>query len=156
MAGRPSDYTPEICAEICARLIEGESLRRICLDESMPGRRTVLDWLDEHEEFRAKYARARELQGDAEHDKMADIEDDALAGKVAPDVARVVLASKQWRASKLAPKKYGDRTQLEHTGRDGGPIQYQDLSKLSDEELDQLERLSAKISSAGGGQGGES
>jgi hypothetical protein len=25
--GRPSDYSPEICAEICARLIEGESLK---------------------------------------------------------------------------------------------------------------------------------
>ena len=27
-----------------------------------------------------------------------------------PDAARVLISSKQWRAAKLAPKKYGDKT----------------------------------------------
>jgi len=31
-------------------------------------------------------------------------------------VARVVLSGLQWRASKLAPKKYGDKVKVEHEG----------------------------------------
>lgn len=41
------------------------------------------------------------------------------------------------------PEKYKDRGQYEHTGKDGGPIQVErlDLTKLSDEELDALDRI---------------
>ncbi|MDN7490581.1 DUF2280 domain-containing protein [Burkholderia sp. AU45274] len=43
---------------------------------------------------------------------------------------------------------YTNRHRLEHTGKDGGPIKSQkapvDLSDLTDEELEVLERLSAK------------
>lgn len=40
---------------------------------------------------------------------MSDIEDRTLSGSIDPAAARVVLASKQWRAAKLAPKRYGDK-----------------------------------------------
>jgi len=42
---------------------------------------------------------------------------------------------------------YGNPVQsLEHTGFEGGPIQHQlDVAKLSDAELDQLERLRRKM-----------
>jgi hypothetical protein len=56
--------------------------------------------------------RAREAQGDYEHDRIAEIEAKVLAGEIPADVARVVIASKQWRASKLAPKKYGDKSEV--------------------------------------------
>ena len=53
--------------------------------------------------------RARHEQADYLFDEMARIEDDVEAGILAPDVARVILSSKQWRAAaKLAPKKYGN------------------------------------------------
>jgi len=45
------------------------------------------------------------------------------------------------------PEKYGDRTELRHSGPDGGPIQIQqtvDLSLLTDDELDQAEHLAAR------------
>jgi hypothetical protein len=44
----------------------------------------------------------------------------------------------------------------EHGGRNGGPIEFCDLSALSDDELDQLEKIRAKIAKPGGDQGGES
>ncbi len=153
-SGRPSAYTPEIAERIIDGLMDGKGLAAICEADDMPSRRTVLYWQIADADFCAKCARAREVAQEHEIDESVSIADAATPENV--HVAKVRIAARQWRASKLAPKKYGDRTQLEHTGRDGGPIQYQDLSKLSDEELDQLERLSAKISSAGGGQGGES
>lgn len=42
---RPSDYTPELADLICARIIEGESLRSICKDDDMPSAVSVYAWL---------------------------------------------------------------------------------------------------------------
>jgi hypothetical protein len=51
------------------------------------------------------------------------------------------------------PERYRER--IEHTGRNGGPIRTQqvplDLTQLSDEELDDLERLVHKAASDAGG-----
>jgi len=62
---RPSDYSPELTAVICARMAEGVSLRSICLADDMPDKATVFRWLAAHKEFRDQYARARECRADA-------------------------------------------------------------------------------------------
>lgn len=111
-AGRPSAYTEAIAAEICERLANQESLRQICASEGMPHRSTVDRWADDNPDFAARRARAREAQADSIFDDMADIEDRTLKGRIGAAVARAVLSSKQWRASKLAPKKYGDKLAL--------------------------------------------
>ena len=111
-----SKYTDELADEICDRIASGESLRMICSGKNMPHRTTVLRWMDANEAFASKCARARELQAEAVHDQMIEIEDGVIDGAIAPDVARVVLSSKQWRAAKLAPKRYGDKVHAEHSG----------------------------------------
>ena len=61
--------------------------------------------------------------------------------------SRLRVDSRKWVASKLLPKVYGDR--LQHTGDGGGPITVRpDLSKLSEEELDVLERILGRASDA--------
>ncbi len=52
--GRPSGYTEAIAVEICRRIAERESLRKICADPDMPDKTTVLRWLaaEENAEFR--------------------------------------------------------------------------------------------------------
>jgi hypothetical protein len=62
--GRPSTYSVEVMEVICERLVYGESLRQICCDETMPGRRTVFQWLEKHPEFTELYTAAREAQID--------------------------------------------------------------------------------------------
>ena len=110
--GRPSAYTEALAAEICERLANKESMRRICTDPRMPDRTTVQEWIAKDPNFATKCARAREAQADYIVDDCADIEEKTLSGEVSPAAARAVLASKQWRAAKLAPKKYGDKLQL--------------------------------------------
>ncbi|MEJ0093802.1 MAG: hypothetical protein WDN46_10265 [Methylocella sp.] len=106
-AGRPSTYSEAIVEHICAELINGRSLRQICIDEGMPVR-----WLERYDDFAAKYARARELQADFMDDKILELADNCTAATARAD--RVKLAAYQWRASKLKPKKYGDKVELEH------------------------------------------
>lgn len=127
--GRPSSFTQEIADEICNAMISGMSLRAICSAEDMPDRTTVLRWMGSDEEFASKCARARILQADALEEEMSDIEEKTLTGQIDPTAARVVLSSKQWRASKLAPKRYGDRLAI------GGHEDMPPLSGLSEEEL---------------------
>lgn len=108
--GRPSDYTDEVALEICAQIAEGKSLRSICKAEGLPSLRTVMRWLNEREAFQQQYARAREDQADSLADELIDIAD---RDDLDPNDKRVRLDARKWAASKLKPKKYGDRLELD-------------------------------------------
>ena len=137
---RTSSYSHEQADQICDLLAEGKGLVEICQRSDMPHRSTVLRWLDCKPEFAARVARAREAQADYVHDEMARIEADVEAGRLPPDVARVVISSKQWRAAKLSPRKFGDRTSIETSATVRVETTRRlDISQLSDLELDALE-----------------
>lgn len=132
-AGRPSDYTPEIGAEICERIAAGNSLRTICKAADMPSDRSVYRWLASNEEFRQQYAHARELQAETLADEILDISNTTVLGVKTKTTAdgvetvegdmiehrRLQVDARKWLASKMAPKKYGDRvdTNVKMTGR---------------------------------------
>lgn len=143
MVGRPSDYTPELADEICERIANGESVRKICEDDDKPNRRTVMRWLETHEDFATKCARARLLQADALEEEMQEVADDGtndwmerrseaekgggiMTGWVLNGEhvqrSKLRVSTLQWRAAKLNPKKYGEKITQEQTGPDGGPI----------------------------------
>ncbi len=119
--GRPSLYTVELGEQICERLMDGESLVKICSSESMPSRSTVMRWQNSDPDFEAKCARARLMQADLMDDKILD--EANACDEDNYQAAKVRISAYQWRASKLAPKKYGDKVQAEVSGADGGPIQ---------------------------------
>ncbi len=121
--GRPTIRTPENAAAICERIANGESLRSICDDDKMPSKVAVLDWLNEDSTFATQYARAREEQADHYADEIieiADVEKDAAK-------ARNRIDARKWKASKLKPKKYGDKLDLNHSGQ---------VNMLTEEQLD--------------------
>jgi hypothetical protein len=97
---------------ILDRLADGESLRAICKTPGYPHRRTVEKFLASDPEAAAKCARARESQGDVMDEKQLEIVADMLAGKVDAQAARVAVSVYQWRAAKLAPKRFGDKVLL--------------------------------------------
>lgn len=110
---RPTDYNADIAAEICARIALGESLRRICAEETMPCQRSVYIWLGKYPEFMQQYALAREDQAETHADEMLEIADDVTEE---PNSRRIRIDTRKWIASKLKPKKYGDKNVTEHTG----------------------------------------
>jgi hypothetical protein len=121
--GRPSIYSQDIATIICAKIADGHSLRKICREEGIPSLTTVFEWLAAKPDFAEQYARAREAQADAFADDMQDIADTPPAmtadGKIdAGDVAdkRLRIDTRKWIASKLKPKKYGDKIEQEIKG----------------------------------------
>jgi len=118
--GRPSRYSDETAAEICDRLAAGESLNAICRDEHMPHERTIRRWaIEDHEGFSPRYACARELQAEHLFDEIVDIADRVANEREAAIVnaARLAIDARKWVASKMLPKKYGDRLDVQQDGQ---------------------------------------
>lgn len=137
--GRPTKYEPKVAEAICEMMIAGEGLVKICARPGMPGRSTVHRWLNEHQEFRDTYARARELQADFYAEECIQIADDdsqdildigetgdkrMITNSAAVARARERINARKWAASQMAPKKWGQQlTQTEISGKDGGPLE---------------------------------
>ena len=110
---RPSKFTEEITAELCRRIASGRSLRSVCGDPDMPNIDTVREWRLADAEFSAQYARAREARAEVLADEIIDIADSAEDAQL----ARLQVDARKWAASKLDPKRYGDRLDIDATVR---------------------------------------
>nr|DAK42175.1 MAG TPA: terminase small subunit [Caudoviricetes sp.]DAO68865.1 MAG TPA: terminase small subunit [Caudoviricetes sp.] len=111
--GRPTTYSQETADKICELIARGMSLRAICASADMPAGGTVHRWLAEHQDFQEQYARAREEQADGFADEIIDIADSVApeTGEVAK--AKLQIDARKWKAAKLAPKKYGEKLELD-------------------------------------------
>ena len=127
--GRPSLYSPALADSICNQLSQGESLRTICARDGMPETVTVYRWLEKDEAFQAKYAHARSIGIDMLADEILEIADrpSATLDNGATDTGDVAhrklqIDTRKWYLSKLAPKKYGDKQQLDIGNADDKPF----------------------------------
>lgn len=126
-----AEYTQEIGDQIIERLADGESLRSICRSEGMPTKANVFRWIANIPEFADQYARAREAQADSLADDIVDIADDGRNDWIEandPENAgyrvngeniqrsKLRVDARKWAASKLKPKAYGDKLDLNHGG----------------------------------------
>lgn len=117
--GRPTDYTKDMADKICEKISGGLSLRAICAEAGMPARGTVYRWLIENADFQDQYTRAREKQADYFAEEIIEIADSAVAESAAVSKAKLQIDARKWAASKIAPKKYGDKTELDVKSSDG-------------------------------------
>ncbi|MDF0698591.1 terminase small subunit protein [Rhizobium sp. MC63] len=130
--GRPTKFSQALAEKICDRIADRESLRSICRDETMPAKSTVLSWLADEDKaaFRARYALAREILADSFVDELVEIADNSsddwiekknAAGETtgwqengeAIRRSQLRIATRQWVAEKLRPKKYGAKAEPE-------------------------------------------
>jgi len=102
--GARTAYTPELAAEICERLAEGESLLSISRDPAMPTASAIYDWIERHPEFEAMYVRARRLQAETLFDMAREVAMGATPKTVWAD--RLRYDAIRWQAARLAPRKY--------------------------------------------------
>lgn len=123
--GRPSDYTEELAKQICKKIAEGYSLRKIEAMDDMPSTSTMMNWNLTNKEFLAQYTRAKEQQADAFAEQILDIADNSVEDVLqtkAVERARLRIESRKWLMGKMKPKKYGDSTQLKLADNEGGKL----------------------------------
>lgn len=117
--GRPSEFSDDAEAAILKIISEGGTLDQAA-EAAKVTRSTVCRWLQDDQQFRDKYAQAREDQGDWFADQIADLA--TGTGKEPADITARVNALK-WLAAKRKPKVYGEKVVNEHGGIDGKPIE---------------------------------
>ena len=126
----PVRYSEELAEKICGRLAMGESLRSICRSAGMPGESAVRLWATHPDHpFAAQYARAREIGYHRMADELLEIADDAThdyrerakedgPGQILVDHdhiarSRLRVEARKWILSKMLPKVYGDKLQVQ-------------------------------------------
>jgi hypothetical protein len=126
-------YDKETAHAVCVRLARGETLRAICRDEEFPPESTVRRWaLEDIDGFAARYAYARQLGLDAMADQLLEIADDGsndftidsngnrVANNEHINRSRLRVDTRKWYLAKLAPKRYGDKVDVNMGGSEGG------------------------------------
>jgi hypothetical protein len=121
----------EAVPAILAAMEEGESLRQACKGAEV-AISSFLRWVEEDERLAEQYTRARARLLDAQAEELEEIGERAASAQTAVEVAglRLLSDNRKWLLSKLAPKKYGDKLDLNH----GGKIAVA-KTDLSDDEL---------------------
>lgn len=135
--GGQTVFDPRIAKTVVEGVSTGKSLRQVCREIDFPPS-TIREWvLDDREGFAAQYARARELQVEAMADEIREVADDGtndwmtiqrggesveVENKEVVNRSRLRVDTLKWIMSKIAPRKYGDRTQHEVSGPEGGPL----------------------------------
>lgn len=118
--GRPTVYTEDYANTICERISNGETLRAICRDLGL-SHSTVIEWTLNNKTFADQYTQARLKQADAYADMILDEAFNAHDAQI----GRLRVDALKWVASKLAPKRYGDRVEIESKSEQAITIQFQ-------------------------------
>ncbi|MGM8939543.1 hypothetical protein ACS8E2_12705 [Psychrobacter glaciei] len=141
--GRPTIYSEELAQVICESLMVGMSLRKICELDDMPAISTVMQWLASGKDgFMEQYAHARQVQAEYLLDELIDIADDSSKDYVVVDGqerldqehiqrAKLRIDTRKWNIEKLAPKRYGNKQQVDNVSSDGSMTPPQPLTPES-------------------------
>jgi hypothetical protein len=136
--GRPTSYTEGKAQEICMMIEQGMTLTSICNLPDMPHISTVYDWQELFPEFGERYARARARQADTLASRVLD---EAMTSHDA-QIGRLRMDALKWTASKLAPKKYGDKVEIESNANQNFKISF---SVPDRDTRDSLKELNAPL-----------
>jgi hypothetical protein len=131
---RPTIYTDEIALEICMAIASSNrGIKPLCeKNPHWPSHSTIRKWIFENKEFSDKYELAKQEQADFISDEILEIADHteedhtAFIGSNVVQRDRLRIDARKWIASKLKPKKYGDRLDLNHEGGQTIIVKFQD------------------------------
>jgi acyl-CoA reductase-like NAD-dependent aldehyde dehydrogenase len=105
------------------RISAGESLRQVAANLGLSSETRIREWAESSPENAAQYARAMEFRADVHADKIESVAAELLDGtRTDAQAARTAIDALKWTASKLRPKRYGDRQAVELTGKDGADL----------------------------------
>lgn len=121
--GRVSTYSDDVAFAIIEQITEGIPLAEICRMDSMPGLRTVYDWMETHKEFAARFARAREQGYDRIAADCLRISNEPLTGEEVTETPdgvtikrgdmlghrKLQIETRLKLLAKWDPKRYGDQ-----------------------------------------------
>ena len=116
-----------IMAELCARVADGESVAQICESLRMPSRASLYEWIHDDVVFADMFKRAYSERGEKFAEETTLLADEAR--EAPPELTsayKLAVETRRWVASRLIPKKYGDRVAL--VGDSENPVAVQHVA----------------------------
>jgi hypothetical protein len=115
---------PEVYEEILVEIRKGKSLNGICKKDKFPSNATVHNYMNANPDYREKYAAAKLVGCDVWADEILEISDETpdIRDSYAMAQMKARIDARKWTLSKLVPKKYGDKLDLNHGGQENNPI----------------------------------
>lgn len=113
MSRRAGHYVARTANEICRYIALGNTLEEALkkVGYLAPSIERVWVWIDEHQDFRDKYERARQLQADMHADRMLTFVDKVIDGSgPAPARYKVAMEILRWQAEVRNREKYGSKS----------------------------------------------
>jgi hypothetical protein len=101
----------------------------------MPVSSAIYRWLDSNQSFKEQYAQARVRQADY----YAEMIIDESFGAHDASIGRLRMDALKWASSKIAPKKYGDKIELESNNNQNLTLSFNVPSRNNDVEIIELE-----------------
>ncbi|KTD58795.1 hypothetical protein Lsai_1402 [Legionella sainthelensi] len=125
--GRPTQYTDKLAKEICDKIASSsKGTKKLCAEHPhWPCQATLFTWLKNNEDFSEQYAQAKICQIELLVDEIIEISDDAsqdqhvnkqrelVSNPQTVHRARLKVDTRKWLASKLVPKVYGNKVDIE-------------------------------------------
>lgn len=113
-------WSEELVTDICDHISTGKSLIDVAKLPGYPSADSMYRQMAREPEFAARIARAREAQQDAIADDIVRMADAATGENW--QVVKLQIWARQWRAAKLAPKRYGEKVALTGGGEGDAPL----------------------------------
>lgn len=107
--------------EVCDRIVDGDTLTAIAASAEV-SIGSLVSWIaaDSERSVRAREARALAARV---YDERAEAEIVGSKDAFGLSKAKELAYHLRWRASKIAPKEYGDKVTQEHVGANGGAVE---------------------------------
>lgn len=115
-AGRPSKYDPKFCDEAINFMQDGYSVTAFAGHIGV-SRSTVFKWAEENPEFSDALKSAQALAAKWWEERLRNVAMTGEGNATAAIFGVKNRSSKEWR----------DKVEQEHTGPDGGPVQFQQV-----------------------------
>jgi len=113
-----------IFKEVFKRIANGEALREVLKDKHLPGTETFYKWIEEDSDKAKQYAHATTERANSIFEDILEISDNGtndtftVEGEERTDHeviqrSKLRVDTRKWMLSKMNPKKYGDRIEIE-------------------------------------------
>jgi len=141
--GRPTHYNETIAKAICEAYAScKDGIEVVCAkNPGFPHPSTIYEWRNVHKIFDEMYIRARENKAEYVAALITQVAFDERGdevpfyGQVHVQRDKLKFDALRWQASKLNPRKFGEKVDLTTNGKDLPPAQVVDLSKFDTETL---------------------
>lgn len=111
--GRPEKYSDELADRVLREFSRGKSMRTIEKMQGMPSISTMFEWMRKYPDFSQRYARAKEEAADLFVEELLELTDMAdVDNAIDIQKRKLQVDTRKWIASKLKPKRYGEKLDL--------------------------------------------